>query len=438
MDAARRPWDPDRRWADPLLALLALLAVLAVGLALRSRAQAERRPAPRASLQARLTEVLLAGPGTWTGLPVKPAEWARAEAQLKAPWDRALLGVLLAESGDPARARALAAPAGPAWDAAFSAAYEGGPLPDRPTREAARTGLGGGYAAVLLEARLQDREGGGEALRMEARRVLSRQALGLAAFVLGVMVLAAGGLATGLYLGVARPRPARPLPAWELSGRAAALVFLLWFLAFFAAGNLAALLLSPWPSLRWAVVPLATLGHASAGVALLARAEGLGLRELWRKVAPAPPDRRDLGWAAAFLGLAVLMVLAVSLATGPFLKPDQSPQRDLQELLRGLRDLGPTLLMFGVVAGLAPAFEELLFRGFLLPVLARRAGMGIALLGSALLFGAIHLQPAGLPTLATLGLAMGLAFRHRGSLWPPLLLHGCWNGALFLLMRAFA
>jgi hypothetical protein len=90
------------------------------------------------------------------------------------------------------------------------------------------------------------------------------------------------------------------------------------------------------------------------------------------------------------------------------------------------------------VAGLAPCFEELLFRGFLMPVLARGQRMAVALMLSALLFGAIHLQPAGLPTLVTLGLVMGLAMRHTGSLRTPLLLHACWNGSLFLLLRAFA
>jgi membrane protease YdiL (CAAX protease family) len=98
----------------------------------------------------------------------------------------------------------------------------------------------------------------------------------------------------------------------------------------------------------------------------------------------------------------------------------------------------PNLVLLLTVAGLAPAFEELLFRGFLLPVLARSQRMAVALVLSALLFGAIHLQPTGLPTLSALGLAMGLAMRHTGSLRTPILVHACWNGSLFLLLRAFA
>jgi len=128
----------------------------------------------------------------------------------------------------------------------------------------------------------------------------------------------------------------------------------------------------------------------------------------------------------------------VALTSNLLLKPDQSPQRDLQELLRSLSGWGPSLALFLTVAGLAPFFEELLFRGFLLPILARRQPMALALVVSALLFGAIHLQPAGLPTLSALGWVMGLAMRQTGSLRTPILVHACWNGSLFLLMRAFA
>jgi membrane protease YdiL (CAAX protease family) len=86
---------------------------------------------------------------------------------------------------------------------------------------------------------------------------------------------------------------------------------------------------------------------------------------------------------------------------------------------------------------LAPLFEELLCRGFLLPVLARRQPLTLALLLSALAFGAMHLQPGGLPVLSTLGLVLGLAMRHTGSQRTPVLVHACWNGTLFLLMRSF-
>jgi len=262
----------------------------------------------------------------------------------------------------------------------------------------------------------------------------------LGAGLLGLLVLglAGGGLVVGTYLLATRGHPLpRPLPEWAMSGRAALLVLLTWFLGFFLAGNLAPLLLAPFPGIRWAAVPLGYLLHASLGFRLLCWAEGLSPRDLWRRVAPGPVGH-DAAWGGAFLGLAVLLVIAVALTSNLILKPDQSPQRELQDLLRGLSGWMPSLLLFLTVAGLGPLWEELLFRGFLLPVLAQRQRMSLALIVSALTFGAIHLQPLGLPVLSTLGWVLGLAMRHTGSLRTPVLVHACWNGCIYLLMRAFA
>lgn len=440
-----RSWHPDPRWADPLIAFLALLALLAASLTLQGRRRADQRPAEQVSLQGRLLEVVLVGPSLLTGRPARPEAWIKAEGQLREPWDQALLRVLRAETGQTPTARTLEElppeVAGTALGAAYAAAYADGPLPGAQARLDVRQRLGRGYTADLLEARLLTREGqagAGAALRAAARSALLTRLVGLGALGLGVLAALAGGVVVGLHLWLTRQRPpVRPLPVWELSGRGAALVFLLWFLVFFAGANLAALLLQPWPGLRWAVVPLGFTLQASAGVALICRAEGLSLRALGRRVAPGPLPR-NLGWGLAFLALAVTLVLAVSLVATQVLKPEQTPQRDLQDLVRGLRGWGPSLVLFLVVAGLAPLFEELLFRGFLLPVLARGGRTTLALVLSALLFGAIHLQPAGLPTLATLGFVLGLALRHTGSLWPPILVHACWNGTIFLVMRALA
>lgn len=442
---SRTPWHPDRSWADPLIALLALLALLAVGFTLRARQLGARRPAERVSLQGRMTEVALAGPRLLTGGQSKTPEWAKAEAQLKEPWDRALLAVLRAELDGQTEISSSwvdrAVPTGPAgqvYRRACLAAYAGGPLPDHAERDEVRRRLGNGYAADLLEARLQDREGGGHALRTQARGALMLRLAGLGFLGLVVLGLAVSGLTVGIYLWVTRGKPLpQPLPAWSLSGRAVALVLLGWFLAFFVAGNLAGLVLSPWPKARWLAVPLGYLLHATFGLCLLCWAEGLSPGALWRRVAPGRVGR-DLAWGGAFLALAVVLVIAVALASNLILKPDQSPQRDLQELLRGLSGWAPNLVLFLTVAGLAPLFEELLFRGFLLPVLARGQRMAVALVISSLLFGAIHLQPMGLPTLSMLGFVMGLAMRHTGSLRTPILVHACWNGSLFLLMRSFA
>ncbi len=437
-------WHPDRSWADPLIALLALLALLAAGITLLSRHRSAQRPSERASLQGRMLEVTLAGPKALAGREASAKDWAKSEAQLKEPWDQALLAVLGAELNGQKELKPSATPTGAPGERfrrVWLAAYTGESLPEPAFREDIHRRLGGGYAADLLEARLLDREdlhGRAEALRAQAKHRLVLHLVGLGVLGLGVLTLGAGGIVLGIYLLATRKTPLpRALPQWSLSGRATAIILLTWFLAFFLSGNLAGLLLLPWSGLRWAAIPLGYLLHAAFGLTLVCRAEGITFGAFWQRVAPGRMGR-DLAWGGAFLALAVLLVMVVALTSNLILKPDQSPQRDLQNLLRGVTGLGPTLALFLTVAGLAPLFEEALFRGFLLPVLARDKGMAWALTLSALLFGAIHLQPVGLPTLGTLGFVMGLAMRQTGSLRTPIFIHACWNGGLFLLMRVFA
>ncbi|MBK8791396.1 MAG: hypothetical protein IPO28_14970 [Holophagaceae bacterium] len=84
-----------------------------------------------------MLEVALAGPQAFTGRPVAAREWAKAETQLKEPWDRALLIVLKAELGEaPPPAPSLdeagvtrLGPAGEHFRRAHLAAYAGGPMP---------------------------------------------------------------------------------------------------------------------------------------------------------------------------------------------------------------------------------------------------------------------------------------------------------------------
>ena len=443
-EAPREPWNPDRSWADPLITLLALLALLAAGFTLSARKEASKRPSEQVSLQGRLAEVALMGPRLLLGQGTRTPDWTMVEAQLEEPWDRAMLAVLKAERQSPGEdARAWieqATPVGPgglAFRRVCLAAYAGGPVPSQSDRDDIRRRLGKGYVADLLEARLLDREGKGDALRAQARSVLRTRLAALGLLSLLVLGTGAAGLIVGIHLvGIRKTAPPQPLPLWTLSGRAVALVLLGWFLTFFLSSTLAGLLVRPWPGVRWMAGPLGYALHAAVGVTLLCWAEGIGFADLWRRVAPVRMGR-DLVWGVAFLALALLLVMAVALVSGWVMKPDQNPQRDLQELLRGLSGWGPSLVMFLTVAGLAPCFEELLFRGFLLPVLAQRQPMVVSLIVSALLFGAIHLQPTGLPVLSTLGLVLGLAMRHTGSLRTPVLVHASWNGCLFLLIRAF-
>jgi hypothetical protein len=81
---------------------------------------------------------------------------------------------------------------------------------------------------------------------------------------------------------------------------------------------------------------------------------------------------------------------------------------------------------------IAPLFEETLFRGALLPVLARQWGAAAGVGLSALVFGLAHLSLGELTPLTLLGLALGWLRLRHGRLGPCVLMHGLWNGLTFL------
>ena len=142
------------------------------------------------------------------------------------------------------------------------------------------------------------------------------------------------------------------------------------------------------------------------------------------------PLAGSLGWALSRL----LMVLPPVALTGWLvdrLVGDGGGSNPLLELVLTTRN--PLALgCFALTAlVLAPLFEETLFRGVLLPGLARRWGRGWGLLVSALTFAAAHLSVAELPALLVLGLGLGWLRLRSGRLGSCVLMHACWNGLTF-------
>ena len=96
--------------------------------------------------------------------------------------------------------------------------------------------------------------------------------------------------------------------------------------------------------------------------------------------------------------------------------------------------------MFGVVlviVAVIPAIgEELVFRGLLLPGVIRRTGSvhaGVWL--TALMFGLVHVQFAGLLPRVFLGGVLGFLAIASGRLWIPIAAHAVFNGAQVLAAR---
>jgi membrane protease YdiL (CAAX protease family) len=449
-----QPWNPERSWADPFIAVLLLvILVLAGGQTLRRRGP--RPPEEQASLDGRIQDVVLGAArakamASLRGWNLPGTALAPLASGQRSGWDQALLAVHAAETGDLGTGAGLiqAAPGatGEAFRQAWTWCYRGaGAPPADPAFLAVQKALGDGYAARVLAARLRARAGGDPApLEAQAQAWATTRLVALGALSSAGILAALAGLGFALYLALHPERP-RPLPRYGMSGRALLIVLLGWFLTLLAAGPAVAVVVRMLPWLRPVFIPMVYGCHALAGTAYLLRAEGVDLGTLCRRVAP---DRCGAALAAGlgFFVLALAAVLAVALVLSPLLPAGESPQRELLELLAHLRGPWAVVLLFLTVAVLAPCFEELMFRGFLLPwlgerlgpVLGERRGRLLALAISAASFGVMHMQPLGLPTLTTLGLVLGLAFLRTGNLTTAILVHGLWNGGVFILMRAMA
>ena len=150
------------------------------------------------------------------------------------------------------------------------------------------------------------------------------------------------------------------------------------------------------------------------------------------------PFLPSLGWTFpiphAFLVLAAGPVLTIALsALGVLLRaPLDSSQ--IEVLIKSRASLA-AIILFGVI--LAPIFEEMLFRGFLLPLLVRSLGPWLGILLTAVPFALLHgaqnhwaWQPVLLIGIA--GIAFGLVRHKTGSTTAAFLMHSAYNATGFL------
>ena len=159
---------------------------------------------------------------------------------------------------------------------------------------------------------------------------------------------------------------------------------------------------------------------------LLLIARGLSRRELFAL-------RRPSSWGRA-IGLAVLALLAIYAAAILYeqalsLFGDWSPE-DEQGLVPSGWDssrAGAFVAFFIVVTFVAPAVEELTYRGLGISLVAPW-GVVLAVVATGVLFGAAHGLVVGFPILAFFGIVNGVLRVRTDSIYPPMILHAAFNG----------
>ncbi|KAI3800200.1 hypothetical protein L1987_35510 [Smallanthus sonchifolius] len=85
-----------------------------------------------------------------------------------------------------------------------------------------------------------------------------------------------------------------------------------------------------------------------------------------------------------------------------------------------------------VVSVCALIWEEILFRGFLLPSLTRYMPLWCSILMSSLAFALAHFNMQRMLPLVFLGIVMGTVYAQSRNLLPSMLLHSLWNAFVFI------
>jgi membrane protease YdiL (CAAX protease family) len=143
--------------------------------------------------------------------------------------------------------------------------------------------------------------------------------------------------------------------------------------------------------------------------------------------------RRPSSWKRA-AGLAVLSLVVIYAASAAYtgllsLLGDYDPSEE-QGLVPDEWDssrAAPFVAFFLAVTLLAPAVEELTYRGLGISLLSPY-GTVLAVVATGLLFGLAHGLLVGLPILAFFGLVVGWLRVRTDSIYPSIGLHATFNG----------
>jgi membrane protease YdiL (CAAX protease family) len=173
------------------------------------------------------------------------------------------------------------------------------------------------------------------------------------------------------------------------------------------------------------------------GYLLLFGALGLIFRQGYGR-----PFWASLGWTNMRLPLGVIVcfgvltgVIVVIASTLIHLPDTANPMTELMVTRTAI------LLMTVFGTTVAPVCEELAFRGFLQPLLARSLGAAPAILLAAIAFGMLHYFEYGNSwrhslIIAAAGVAFGAMRQFSGSTKAAVLMHASYNAFFFLVMFA--
>jgi len=136
-------------------------------------------------------------------------------------------------------------------------------------------------------------------------------------------------------------------------------------------------------------------------------------------------------WGFGGYCIALPIVIIVSLINQQIWQ-GQGGSNPLLEIALKSRDSLAIAIFFSTAGIAAPIFEEILFRGFLLPSLTRYLPGWTAIVTSSFIFAAAHLSLSEIIPLTALGSILGFVYSRERNLLAPILLHSLWNSGTLL------
>ncbi len=175
-------------------------------------------------------------------------------------------------------------------------------------------------------------------------------------------------------------------------------------------------------------------------VSYLAMSAG-GLLVLYLSVKPFSPLPKDwfqfrlksnpIGWGLGGYLAALPLVVLVSLINQQFWN-GQGGSNPLLSLALEAQDKVVLAIFFFTASIAAPIYEEMMFRGFLLPSLTRYFPVWGAISASSLIFAVAHLNVSEILPLAVLGMVLGVVYVRSRNLLSSILLHSLWNSSTLI------
>lgn len=141
-------------------------------------------------------------------------------------------------------------------------------------------------------------------------------------------------------------------------------------------------------------------------------------------------------WGFGGYMVALPLVLIVSLINQQIWQ-GQGGSNPILFLALKAQDQVALTIFFLTASVMAPLYEEIMFRGFLLPSLTRYLPVWGSIILSGFLFAIAHMSLSEVLPLMTLGIILGFVYTKSKNLLAPMLLHSLWNSgtliSLFIL-----